>query len=52
MPLRMYFNPRGIAKVELGVARGKKHYDRREAVKQREAGREMERAMKRASGEP
>ena len=52
VPLRMYFNPRGIAKVELGVARGKKHYDRREAVKQREAGREMERAMKRASGKP
>ncbi len=52
VPLRMYFNQRGIAKVELGVARGKKHYDRREAVKQREAGREMERAMKRASGKP
>lgn len=52
IPLRMYFNPRGIAKVELGVARGKKQYDRREAVKQREAGREMERAMKRASGKP
>ena len=52
VPLRMYFNPRGIAEVELGVARGKKHYDRREAVKQREAGREMERAVKRASGKP
>lgn len=52
VPLRIYFNPRGIAKVELGLARGKKHYDRREAVKQREAGREMERAMKRASGKP
>ncbi len=52
VPLRMYFNQRGIAKVELGLARGKKHYDRREAVKQREAGREMERAMKRASGKP
>ena len=52
IPLRMYFNPRGIAKVELGLARGKKHYDRREAVKQREAGREMERAMKQASGKP
>ena len=52
VPLRMYFNPRGIAKVELGVARGKKQYDRRETVKQREAGREMERAMKRASGKP
>ena len=52
VPLRMYFNPRGMAKVELGVARGKKHYDRREAVKQREAGREMDRALKRASRKP
>ncbi len=49
VPLRMYFNQRGIAKVELGLARGKKHYDRRETVKEREAGREMERAMKRES---
>ncbi len=46
VPLRMYFNPRGIVKVELGLARGQKHYDRRETVKQREASREMERAMK------
>lgn len=46
VPLRIYFNQRGIAKVELGLARGKKHYDRRETVKKREAGREMERAMK------
>lgn len=52
VPLRMYFNQRGIAKVELGVARGKKHYDRREAVKQREAGREMQRAMKRETRKP
>jgi len=46
VPLRMYFNRRGIAKVELGLARGQRRYDRRETVKQREAGREMERAMK------
>ncbi len=46
VPLRIYFNSRGMAKVELGLARGKKHYDRRETVKKREAGREMERAMK------
>ena len=46
VPLRIYFNQRGIAKIELGLARGKKHYDRRESVKKREAGREMERAMK------
>ncbi len=52
IPLRLYFTPRGIAKIELGLARGKKHYDRREAVKKREAGREMERAMKREPGKP
>ena len=46
VPLRIYFNPRGIAKVELGLARGKKNYDRRETIKKREAGREMDRAMK------
>ena len=46
VPLRIYFNARGIAKIELGLARGKKHYDRRESVKRREADREMERAMK------
>ena len=46
IPLRIYFNPRGIAKVELGLARGKKQYDRRETIKKREAGREIERAMK------
>jgi len=46
VPLRIYFSPRGHAKVELALARGKKEYDRREAIKQREAGREMERAMK------
>ena len=46
IPLRMYFNTHGIAKIELGLAKGKKHYDRRETVKKREASREIERAMK------
>lgn len=46
VPLRIYFSPRGHAKVELALAKGKKAYDRRETIKQREAGREMERAMK------
>ncbi len=46
VPLRIYFNGRGKAKVELALARGKKTYDRREAVKKREANREMERAVK------
>lgn len=46
IPLRVYFSPRGQAKVEIALARGKKQYDRREAIKEREAGREVERAMK------
>ncbi len=46
VPLRIYFNPRGLAKVELALAKGKKQYDRREAIKAREVGREVERAIK------
>lgn len=46
VPLRMYFSSRGRVKVELGLAKGKKQHDRREAIKAREAGREVERAMK------
>lgn len=46
VPLRIYFSKRGQAKVELGLAKGKKLYDRRESLKTREAGREMERAIK------
>jgi SsrA-binding protein len=50
IPLRIYFSPRGHAKVELALARGKKQYDRREVIKAREAGREVERAMKSQRG--
>jgi SsrA-binding protein len=46
VPLRIYFSERGQAKVELGLAKGKKQHDRRESIKTREAGREVERAMK------
>jgi SsrA-binding protein len=46
VPLRIYFSPRGQAKVEIALAKGKKQYDRREVIKDREAGREVERAMK------
>lgn len=45
IPLRLYFK-NGRAKVELGLARGKKHHDKREAIKEREVRREMDRAMK------
>lgn len=48
IPLKMYVNPRGKVKVEIALARGKKLYDRREAIKKREATREIQRAMKSA----
>jgi len=45
VPLKLYIK-RGVAKVELGVARGKKAYDKRESIARRDAEREMERALK------
>jgi SsrA-binding protein len=46
VPLSLYFNPRGIAKVELGLAKGRKKGDRREAVKQRDWQRDKARLMR------
>lgn len=46
IPLKMYFNDRGIAKIQLALAKGKRQYDRREDIKKREDTREMARAMK------
>jgi SsrA-binding protein len=46
LPLRMYFR-RNRVKVEVGLARGKKLYDKREAIKAREVRRELERATRR-----
>jgi len=45
VPLKLYIK-HGVAKVELGVAKGKKVYDKREAIARRDAEREMERALK------
>jgi SsrA-binding protein len=45
VPLRLYIK-HGVAKVDLGVAKGKKAYDKREAIARRDADREVERAMK------
>jgi len=45
IPLKLYFNERGYAKVELGVCRGKRQYDKREAIKEREFRRRAERAI-------
>jgi SsrA-binding protein len=46
IPLKLYFNDRGRAKVELGLGRGKKLYDKRQTIKEREAKREAERAVR------
>ena len=42
----MYFNERGRVKVEIALARGRKKYDKREAIKRRELEREAQKAMK------
>jgi SsrA-binding protein len=49
VPLSLYFKA-GWAKVELGLARGRTHGDRREAIAERESKREMDRAMSRRKG--
>ena len=46
VPLGIYFNKRGIAKVELGVAKGKHKADKRESIKKREFERDKARAMR------
>jgi SsrA-binding protein len=46
VPLRVYFT-RNHAKVEIGLARGKRQYDKREAIAEREAKREIARAVRR-----
>ncbi|EQB9249282.1 SsrA-binding protein, partial [Listeria monocytogenes] len=45
VPLKMYIKD-GYAKVLIGVARGKKKYDKRQDLKQKEAKRDIERAFK------
>lgn len=45
--LKMYFNARGRAKVELALAKGKRQYDKRHDLAERDAKREIERAMRR-----
>ena len=45
--LRMFLNERGLAKIVIGLARGRKAYDKREYIKENDARREMDKAMKR-----
>ena len=46
VPLELYFNRRGIAKVLLGIAEGKKQHDKRESIKDRDWQRDKARLMK------
>ena len=46
VPLRLYFK-RGLVKVEIGLARGKKLWDKRRSIKERETARELTRAARR-----
>lgn len=46
IPLKLYFNPKGIAKIELGIAKGKKIHDKRETEKNRDWQRDKARLMR------
>lgn len=45
VPLRLFINDRGFAKLVIGLARGKKEYDKRQSIKEREDKRSLARAM-------
>ena len=46
IPLRIFFNDKNLAKLEIGLARGKKLYDKRETIKNRDVERDMKRYIK------
>ncbi len=46
IPLKIYFVGNGKAKIELGLARGKKQYDKRASLKEKQSNRELQRAMR------
>jgi SsrA-binding protein len=46
VPLRVYFNRRGLAKVELGLGRGKRQYDKRQLIQQRQMRKDIDRDMR------
>lgn len=47
IPLRIFLNEKGFAKVDIAIARGKKQFDKRQSIKAREDKRSMDRMMKR-----
>ena len=46
VPLRIFFNENNLAKIEIGLAKGKKLHDKRESIKQKDVEREMKRYLK------
>ena len=46
IPIKLFINEKGLAKIEIGLARGKKSYDKRESLKEKDDKREMARAFK------
>lgn len=46
VPVRIFINEKGLAKMVIALARGKKEYDKRQSLKEKEDKREMDRAMK------
>ncbi len=46
VPVKLFFNERGFVKIEIALAKGKKQHDKRESLKLKDAGREMDRARK------
>ncbi|TAM94529.1 MAG: SsrA-binding protein SmpB [Chitinophagaceae bacterium] len=47
IPLRLFINEKGLAKMEIGLAKGKKLYDKRESIKKRDTDREIKRHLNR-----
>jgi len=46
VPTKLFINDKGLAKIEIGLARGKKNYDKRQSLKEKEDKRSIDRAMK------
>lgn len=46
VPTKLFINDKGLAKIEIGLARGKKNYDKRQSLREKEDKRSIDRAMK------
>lgn len=46
VPTKLYINAKGLVKIEIAIAKGKKHHDKRDTIAKRDANREVRRAIK------